>query len=83
MFSKIDNNLIFQKFGKCFLTKIGFINEKGEFQENVAIEKLSKGEDRSKIEQIVKQCKSVAGDNKDEAPINLYACYVEKRAIKA
>lgn len=75
--------MIFQKFGKCFLGKIGFINEKGEFQESVAIEKLSKGEDRSKIEQIVKQCKAVAGDNKDEVPINLYACYVEKKAIKA
>lgn len=73
-----------QKFGKCFLGKIGFVNEKGEFQESVAIEKLSKGEDRKKIEEIVKQCKTAtANDNKDEAPINLYACYVEKRAIKA
>lgn len=72
-----------QKFGKCFLEKIGFIDQKGDFQESVAIEKLSKGEDRAKIEEIVKQCKSTAGDNKDESPIKLYACYLEKKALKA
>lgn len=72
---------ISQKFGKCFLGKIGFIDSKGDFQENVAIEKLSKGEDRAKIEEIVKQCKSVIGQNKDENPIKLYACYLEKKAL--
>lgn len=72
---------LFQKFGKCFLSKLGFIDSKGDFQENVAIEKLSKGEDKAKIEEIVKQCKSVIGDNKDENPIKLYACYLEKKAL--
>lgn len=72
---------ISQKFGKCFLGKFGFIDSKGDFQESVAIEKLSKGEDRAKIEEIVKQCKSVIGQNKDENPIKLYACYLEKKTL--
>lgn len=76
-----EKNCHFQKFGKCFLSKLGFIDSKGDFQENVAIEKLSKGEDKAKIEEIVKQCKSVIGDNKDENPIKLYACYLEKKAL--
>ncbi|XP_031628703.1 general odorant-binding protein 56a-like [Contarinia nasturtii] len=70
-----------QKFGKCFLSKLGFIDSNGDFQENVAVEKLSKGEDKAKVEEIVKSCKSVIGDNKDENPIKLYACYLEKKAL--
>lgn len=53
----------------------------GEIQENVIIEKLSKGEDKAKIEDIVKQCKAAAGNNKDETPLRLYACYVDKKAL--
>lgn len=73
----------FQKFGKCFLHKLGFINDAGELQEQVVIEKMSKGGDRAKIEEIVKGCKSVLGTNKDENPIKLYACYLEKKALAA
>lgn len=70
-----------QKFAKCLLTKVGFIDEKGEFQESVAIEKLSQGADKAKVEEYVKQCKSVLGPNKEENPLKLYACYVEKEAL--
>lgn len=72
-----------QKFGKCFLGKLGFIDAKGDLQESVIVEKLSKGEDRAKVEEIVKQCKSVLGPNKDENPIKLYGCYLEKKALAA
>lgn len=69
---------ILKKFAKCFFGKFGFIDNKGDFQENVAIQKISEGADPAKIKEISKQCRSVIGPNKDENPIKLYACYFEK-----
>lgn len=62
---------------------MGFINDAGDLQEQVIIEKLSKGGDRAKVEEIIKQCKSVLGANKDENPLKLYGCYLEKKALAA
>lgn len=69
-----------QKFSKCFLTKLNFLDDKGEFQERVAIDKLSKGADRPKVEEMIKLCKKTLGTNKDEMPLRLYACYLEKKS---
>lgn len=64
------------------LSKNGFVDGNGDLLEDVAIEKLSKGGDRAKIEVLTKQCTAIAGDNKDEYPIKLYACYLEKTGEK-
>lgn len=72
-----------QKFSKCFLTKIGFINANGDVQDAVIIEKLSKDQDKAKVEALLKECKTAMGTNKDEGPLKLYACYVEKKNAKA
>lgn len=55
------------------------MDQNGEYLESVAVDKMSVGEDRTEIENILKQCKSTAGDNKDEFPLRLYACYREKK----
>lgn len=62
---------------KCILEKWRFIDEKGDFLEEVAVEVLSSGEDRAKYEEIAKECRPAAGGNKDEMPIHLYTCYTK------
>lgn len=73
-----------QKFAKCFFTKSGFLDAKGDFDEKVVIEKLTAdGTDKAKVEAFVKTCKKDLGDNKEENPLKVYACYVKNKALWA
>lgn len=38
-----------QCFAKCFMEKAGFLDAEGKFQEDVIVEKLSKGNDQAKV----------------------------------
>lgn len=68
---------ILQKLIKCILSKWNLLDDKGNFKEDVAIDVLSKGEERAKYEEIAQKCKSAADGNTDEMPIHVYACYTE------
>lgn len=71
-----------QKFATCFFSKAGFLNDKGEFNEKVAVEKLSSGDaDKAKVEALVNLCKKDVGTDKDEVPLRLYKCYVQHKAL--
>lgn len=75
-------SLIRQKFAKCFFEKAGFLDNKGDFNEKVAVEKLSAGEsDKTKVEQLVKLCQKDLGTDKNEIPLKLYKCYVQHKAL--
>lgn len=68
-----------QKLAKCYFQKAGILDQNGDYQESVAIDKISVGKDRAEIEDILKQCKATAGDNKDEFALRFYACYRGKK----
>lgn len=69
--------MFLQKLIKCILERWRVIDNKGNFQEQIAVDVLSEGEDRAKYEAIAEQCRPAADENKDEMPIKLFACYTK------
>lgn len=57
------------------------MNAKGEFQDTVAIEKLSKGDNKEKIEKLVNGCKTTTSTNPCEKAYNIYECYIKAKAL--
>lgn len=70
-----DNSEKIQCYTKCFLQKLGFIDDSGAVQETVAIDALSVGGDKAKVTLNVNQCKSEKGDSVCETAHKLYKCY--------
>lgn len=62
----------------CILKEWKFLDDEGNFNEDVAIDVLSQGEERAKYEEIAKQCRPSLKRNIEEMPIYLYACYTER-----
>lgn len=61
--------------------KHGFLNDKGDLLEKVVVEKLSKGEDKAKVEAVVSKCKTLKGANACETAYKLYECYHNNKAF--
>lgn len=58
------------------------MNDKGEFQDKVAVEKLSKDDDKAKIEELVTKCKTTKSDKPCEHAYAMYECYSKaKKAL--
>lgn len=58
------------------------MNDTGDLQETIAIEKLSKdGADKVKITKLVHECASIKGANPCETAYKTYECYVKAKAL--
>lgn len=66
-----------QKYSKCIYTKFGFLDDKDNLNDNLFLATVAKGEEAT-----YRQCKSTLGPNKDEFPIKLHKCLLEKNAFK-
>ncbi|XP_070502493.1 general odorant-binding protein 56a-like [Chironomus tepperi] len=65
-----------QCYVKCFFQKVGIMNEAGEPQSDVILEKLKKKKvDTEDVEGLVKDCVSRKGENDCETAFNIYECY--------
>ncbi|KAJ6648963.1 General odorant-binding protein 56d [Pseudolycoriella hygida] len=68
-------------FAKCFFEESGFMNADGEFLDAVAIDKLSIGSDRTKVEALVNTCKLKMGATPCESAYKIYQCYIKHKAL--
>lgn len=57
------------------------MNAEGEFSDTVAIEKLSAGADKDKVEALVNTCKLQMGQTQCETAYKIYQCYVKHKAF--
>ncbi|KAL7027163.1 hypothetical protein ACKWTF_005324 [Chironomus riparius] len=65
-----------QCYVKCFFKKVGIMNEAGEPQSDVILEKLKKKKvDTEDVEGLVKECIGKKGENECETAFNIYECY--------
>lgn len=61
--------------------KMGFLNDKGEANEQLIVETLTNCiGSKDKAEQIVKDCKGKEPVNKDDLPLAMIKCYMEAKA---
>lgn len=69
---------MFQCFVKCFFKRTGFMNEAGQFQRDVIINKLStknQGANNEKLSQLVDKCLQETGANECDLAYNVFVCY--------
>jgi hypothetical protein len=55
------------------------MNEKGEIQEKVIVEKVAADADKAKAEALVKKCNQKGADNCDTA-FKVFECYFQEKA---
>lgn len=67
----------FQCFVNCFFKRAGFLNEKGDPQKDVIIEKLSQktGLKNEKLDDLITKCIQVKGADQCETSLKIYECY--------
>lgn len=77
------NFLSVQTFAKCFLKRTEFLDEAGNFNPDVALEKLTLilG-DKAKAEEAVKECQATDTTDKDAFPLAIYKCYIHQKSLK-
>ncbi|XP_053684607.1 general odorant-binding protein 56d-like [Sabethes cyaneus] len=69
-----DANQDVKCFAKCFLERAGFMDAKGAFLTDYAIERLSLDHEKSKVEALVQQC-SKAYEDPCETAFRAFECY--------
>ncbi|CAO1399262.1 unnamed protein product, partial [Diamesa tonsa] len=65
-------------FVKCFFKRTGFMNEAGQLQRDVIINKLSsknQGANNEKLSQLVDKCLQETGANECDLAYNVFVCY--------
>lgn len=71
----------FQCFVNCFFKQTGFMNEKGEPQKDVIIEKLSNkvGVKYEKLDELINKCILLKGADQCETAFKIFECYWTNR----
>lgn len=72
-FSHDDENT--QCFTLCFFREAGFMDEHGNQNEDVIIEKLSADKDKTQVKAVYDKCKNEQGTSPCNKAFNVYKCY--------
>jgi PBP/GOBP family len=73
-----------QCFVKCFFKRTGFMNEAGEPQKDVIIEKLKNkaGSKYEKLEELIEKCVKETAENECDLAFKIFECYWTNRVVK-
>lgn len=77
-----DNSEKIQCFVKCYLQKLGFIDNFGNVKAKVAISALSADGDRAKVSSDVNKCTKEKGNSVCEIAYKVYKCYISNKLNK-